>query len=284
MTKLLARSAAVLDEADRMQAILEWQLFAEEQTTRLFYAEAEGVTWRPGDRSQGLITNYIRPMAEVLMSDGTMDESYAYAESSRQRPCESCDEGWYNFDGECISCGEHIPRPMSAYVEDYDRQFTNYVMADVEVTRALAEGARQTSNHINEFGQVVYRIHTQFRIRADQMSADFFNVLLGEEYNNSLQRIVSYTQPEKPSRPQVSHDPLFRSQKKLVLVERGIAESWEGEYTPKLSLRMSLLEAMRKQTPNIIMPVMAEVKAVSKNDQNNKPWEKGSINSRRRNT
>lgn len=138
--KYRTQSANVLNEADRFQAILDWQLFCMEQETVL-YGYSEDTSWTPGDpintnpkqRERDLENrlfmgrateedlwdgpwgNHLRPMFQVydFINRSGDDEGLATrTERTAFYPwvrCEPCGVSWNDSD-ECWVCGKFYPR------------------------------------------------------------------------------------------------------------------------------------------------------------------------------
>lgn len=117
--KYRTQSANVLNEADRFQRILDWQLFCNEQE-RALWGYNPDVDWVPGDPI------YTHP-AYVFRSDACscgdcddannlegyygnvprrMIELFDDVESYRYVRCEDCDVSWSGLDPICWSCGK----------------------------------------------------------------------------------------------------------------------------------------------------------------------------------
>lgn len=128
MTKYNVQSAGVLNEADRFERILNWQLFCIEQETMLFGANAE-VGWVPGDpmyphpyyvdrrdeydddgeelELEGYYGNCVRPMYQLY------DDVPSYFRHGLNS-CKDCDVGGDAMDTHCWSCGKaYPPKPKS---------------------------------------------------------------------------------------------------------------------------------------------------------------------------
>lgn len=123
MTKILAKSADVLNEADRFQRIMETQMFIMEQETRL-YGYNPDTNWTPGEplyqdprfiyrtgcdccdpaEVDGYVGHHVRPMIEE-MEDG---DHYQHMR------CSDCDVSWKDGD-ECWACGKAWPKRSPGY-------------------------------------------------------------------------------------------------------------------------------------------------------------------------
>lgn len=122
MTKVLARTAPILDEADRFQRIMDWQLFTMEQENML-WGYNESVSWEPGkplyqdprsvsrmsslgcsccaaddEELEGYYGHHVRPMYQ-LINDGDRHWNMR---------CKDCDVTWRNGT-ECWMCGTDYP-------------------------------------------------------------------------------------------------------------------------------------------------------------------------------
>ena len=108
--KYLEKSAAVLSEADRMQAIMDWQLFCYEQE-RMLYGDHFVVLWKPGELLYG------RPE----ISDWSSDQRW-----EQTKPiCKDCDVWWdRKVTEDCFICGKSYPRihVKSLARKVYDRE------------------------------------------------------------------------------------------------------------------------------------------------------------------
>ena len=144
-------SADVLNEADRFERILNWQLFCSQQEAMLWdYAGTSESKWNPGDNlwrhpmfrdfasenalpwdeaqefgSQMYGGNHIRPMFELL-EDG---ERYAYM------ACDDCDVSWArSVEKDCWNCGKEYPASMSY---GFGLKTGRLFIGDTEITMPL---------------------------------------------------------------------------------------------------------------------------------------------------
>jgi hypothetical protein len=134
------QSANVLNEADRFQAILDWQLFSSEQDARLFNYNEE-VDWKPGvplyDHPHSVdyngcscydcresepiedgryYGNHVRPFLQTIEYydddlDGWRGNSCEQLRRYQPMLCESCDVWWLRDENpsECWVCGAEFP-------------------------------------------------------------------------------------------------------------------------------------------------------------------------------
>ena len=115
MSKVQARSAKVLDEADRFEDILNWELFTFEQNNRLWGYNPD-VSWSPGEPLYthphldfagpiaGYVSQYVRPMIQECDDNEYPDPVN----------CEPCGVGWNIFEEKtCWNCGTEYEEPKS---------------------------------------------------------------------------------------------------------------------------------------------------------------------------
>lgn len=173
------KTADVLNEADRFQRILDFQLFASEQEARLynFAGKDDQIEWRPGDsiwRHPAVLRfrgshreeefgfgpwgNYVRPMIEEF------DLIMGLTESVRHRPRVDgswaidstrayfgdpiCCEVWWDRtkEAECWMCGKEWPLLPSFDEFSYKAQGGTYA----HVMRALRDEVVRTPERLNE--------------------------------------------------------------------------------------------------------------------------------------
>lgn len=116
MNRVLARSAAILDGADRFEDILNWQLFVAEQEAML-WGYNEKTDWVPGEPL------YRRPRTSICDCSSCIEDGYSGRyEGNAIRPmfeefddgsvigpmiCEPCGVSWDRYEyPECWLCGK----------------------------------------------------------------------------------------------------------------------------------------------------------------------------------
>lgn len=170
------QSVDVLDEADRFEDVLNWQLFAMEQTTRLFHGHAidkhgDEVKWRPGDpilrraffvvpatiAHPELATNYGRRIFDLFEDDDGLDtddtDDFGYVSGT----CLECGVMWHNWPGEevfCWMCGQlefvyeysksamgHFSQTMASALNSTSAAIETFAVSMQEATAAFREYA-----------------------------------------------------------------------------------------------------------------------------------------------
>lgn len=139
--KYRTQTANVLNEADRFERILSWQLFCMEQEAMLYGYNPE-VEWVPGDplfvtpynewddveEDEYVVGNYVRPMIQIvgmanyLNNDGTpvfYDDDTM--DSERPSRCQDCQVSWDHTEISCWMCGKEYPAKKSAMSHILDR-------------------------------------------------------------------------------------------------------------------------------------------------------------------
>lgn len=138
--KYKVKSADVLNEADRFQRILDWQLFCMEQETQLWGYNPQ-VEWIPGTPvhehpryrnvfdnpewdqfedfdDEGVLGNCIRPIVQTHEyyeddedDDGFIGNRYERIRSYPYVKCEPCGVSWGPEEDTCWMCGTFYERP-----------------------------------------------------------------------------------------------------------------------------------------------------------------------------
>lgn len=175
-TKYLEKSASVLSEADRMQAIMDWQLFCYEQETRQF-EERFVVTWRPGD--------YLYPHPDKIDDELNGGSQYArrmfdlHDDGSPYElmACKTCEVSWnLSVTRECWLCGKYVksygidvPRAMNRPSRlPEPRSFVEYAQADVRATNRLWRGATPRTTRVVHVLQAYRPYVSEMRFRQIQ--------------------------------------------------------------------------------------------------------------------
>jgi hypothetical protein len=176
------QSVDILDDAERFEDVLNWQLFKIEQDQMLWGARMEyPEDWYPGfpmyKRPASILGaalnggQWIRPMFQLFDGNASL-ETQDYREFDLNRLCETCCVKWEGPAG-CWVCGEGeieyeepIQKPMTVFT-DYDIDRSEYVL------------------HI-DFEDAVFReaLHSM----RDAMSRAFIEVRTGLE---SFQRTIA---------------------------------------------------------------------------------------------
>lgn len=112
--KYLAKSAEVLNEADRFQQMLDWELFTSAQDIQLWHSQIEDVTWRPGD---------------LMFRRPDMPET-----------CDREDCGW------CADYRQWQGHADMEYDEDYEGNCVRPMIQEYDLTWGLMEGVRSMWN------------------------------------------------------------------------------------------------------------------------------------------
>ncbi len=190
------QSVAVLDDADRFEDILNWQLFKAEQA-QVLWGEADVHPWRPGDamfrRPDGGLfggEQYIRPLLELIEYDGL--------KSDYVPRCDDC-EIWWAGDEPCWMCGETrnwraIPFPdrshtiygynpfiqareaqqAELYSVSMDVSFADDLWREMwaRVNRSMRESADHVSLGFRRMGESVRGLRTSMMIMDEVVAFD----------------------------------------------------------------------------------------------------------------
>lgn len=165
------QTANVLNDADRYQRILDWQLFVMEQEARL-YGYNPDTTWLPGEplypdprtiyrgcscdecdndeMPHGYEGNCVRPMFQIL------DDGIEYELLTAR--CKDCEVSWRGKETVCWSCGKEIKpilppvweaksfeRPIGRITQIHEDQLGLYATFDIEMTSRVFNFMRDDS-------------------------------------------------------------------------------------------------------------------------------------------
>lgn len=172
-------SVDVLDEADRFEDILTWQLFKADQE-QMLRPRGERVAIGPDDWEPGIPIHkrpswastftgeqFVRPMVEEMAIDHFHIPRELSMEFPRKLRCEPCQTYWSSNDP-CFACGEDRPLDefmayktfMNAELERAVAEARSYVQPSTEVRRLMGfdveEGEARTVSFETTEGLMVF--------------------------------------------------------------------------------------------------------------------------------
>lgn len=271
--KYRTKSADVLNEADRLERRLDWQLFCIEQEKRL-WSETTGTKWRPGvpmherprsevdpDTGEQYIRgNCVRPMMQTYEYEEDMDDDEEFYGDRCQRvisypwvDCPPCDVGWVG-DEPCWMCGAEyawkMPRPQKW--AGFTRVAPQIVVGDIEMSAdgmtfrgrldisSIVSGFNVASEVIEETGERVAEAFRGFsshmHIYADA-DIDLMRLFTGmEAYSIGYNYNPGPIEPYEPLTPWPQ--PFEREEREIVLVEPvvPILPEWSAYRRPRLEI------------------------------------------------
>lgn len=188
MTKYRTQSADVLNEADRFERILNWQLFCMEQEAMLF-GDNPDANWTPGiplypypeehydpeAERYYYAGNYIRPMFEIIglksanRADGSLHFATDHTLDTRFHiKCHDCQVSWDRTEDTCWMCGKYYPKKEEAIKTNHYGPIASFsdggiMMVDVETYEppSVAE-MWERLNGRRRFTSLGYMYHSEF--------------------------------------------------------------------------------------------------------------------------
>lgn len=286
--KYLAKSAGILSDADRFQAILDVQLFTMEQDIRLWVREDFVVTWRPGDplytdpRNMGSYELDEFGFEEEELSGyyghcvRPMIEEFGDATDPRRMRCEDCDVSWRGTEP-CWMCGEEKKPRFSFYqdffhdahrpigvISHFSMDRGGFVTANLEAF--VAEERLFVERQMRVFDRAMEGASQSMQLFARQMGfsgvQSHYSVIDEWHTANRALQVADLSRPWPYLPPTPPPNPFKRKEVEIVLVEPVVPNLPEPEYTIHLDLPANWAE-LRNPVP---LPDMPEPRDFSKTE------------------